>query len=198
MSAAATLAFFIICLNIILWVVFYIRFKKIFSTDEILTRTQTHLNNMLRDINLNASRNLELLEEKIRLVKSVTAETERKIEELKSELKKTDSIKTFEKHLTSSSKKNKAENKASLTSKYKANASQNELFSISEEENSKKDKKLKESFPQISYAKDQIVAKKTFASQVMELKQKGYPAEAIAHELGRSIQEVSLVLELGL
>ncbi|MCR5217232.1 hypothetical protein [Treponema sp.] len=197
MTAAATVLFLVICINIILWLVFLHRFRKIFSTDEILTRTQTHLNNMLKDINSNASRNLDLLEEKIRQVKSVAAETERKIEELKAGLKKTEDIKAFENNLSTASRKSRSENKSSVTSRYKKSARQEELFTIQEEETADS-KETKENIPQITYAKEQIYPVKDFATQVMEYKQKGYQPEAIAKELGRSLQEVRLVLELEL
>ncbi|MBO6176470.1 MAG: hypothetical protein J6O39_02895 [Treponema sp.] len=199
MSVAATLLFILICINVILWFVFLARFRKIFSTDEIIARTQNHLNAMLKDINVNASRNLELLEDKIRQVKSVAAETERKIEELKVGLKNASEVRAVEKKLSEGLKKTRSEhrgeghseNNATLTSRYEKNFQQKELFS-------EKADGQDASSVRISYAENLIVPKKDFADRVREYKEKGYQPDAIARELECSVQEVRLVLEFGI
>lgn len=191
MSVAATVLFVLICINVILWFVFLARFRKIFSTDEIIARTQNYLNAMLKDINVNASRNLELLEDKIRQVKSVAAETERKIEELKVGLKNASDVKAAEKKLSEGIKRKHSESQATFTARYEKNFQQKELFS---EKNDAADSPS----INISYAENMIVPKKDFADRVREYKDKGYLPDAIARELECSVQEVRLVLEFGI
>ncbi len=63
----------VILFNIIMWAVFLAKFKKLFSAGSVVDETRDILNKMLMDINNNAARNINLLEEKIRELKEVSA-----------------------------------------------------------------------------------------------------------------------------
>lgn len=78
-------AFFCV-LNICLWVTFFMKFKKIFSTDDIIASTKEQMDNMIADINRNAGRNIELIEDRIKTLKSLVAEADRHVELAKREL----------------------------------------------------------------------------------------------------------------
>ncbi|MBR4600057.1 MAG: hypothetical protein IKO39_08415, partial [Treponema sp.] len=58
------IAAFFCVLNISLWVALFLKFKKIFSTDDIISSTRDEMNSMIADINRNAGRNIELIEDK--------------------------------------------------------------------------------------------------------------------------------------
>ncbi|MBP5443087.1 MAG: hypothetical protein J6W60_10135 [Treponema sp.] len=72
--------------NVVMWLVQIVRFKNIFSTDDIMKETREQLNNMLMDINRNAERNINLINDRIEELKKVTEEADRHIQLLKGEV----------------------------------------------------------------------------------------------------------------
>ena len=72
--------------NVVMWLVQIVRFKNIFSTDKIMQDTRDQLNSMLMDINRNAERNIDLIDDRIRQLKEVTEEADRHIQLLKGEI----------------------------------------------------------------------------------------------------------------
>ena len=79
-------ASFFCVLNICLWVSFFLKFKKIFSTDDIIASTREEMERMISDINHNAGRNIELIEDRIKQLKVIVAEADRHIELAKREI----------------------------------------------------------------------------------------------------------------
>lgn len=63
-----------------------IRFKKLFSTDEIIERTRAQMDEMLRDLNNNAARNIDLLEDRMEKLRALMKEADRKIQTVENEL----------------------------------------------------------------------------------------------------------------
>ena len=78
----------VILFNIIMWAVFLAKFKKLFSAGSVVDETRDILNKMLMDINNNAARNINLLEDKIRELKEVSAMADEHILLLKREVDK--------------------------------------------------------------------------------------------------------------
>jgi hypothetical protein len=66
-------------LNIILWIIFLAKFKKLFSTDDVIQKARSEMNSMIMDINRNAERNITLIDDRIKQLKLVTAEADRRI-----------------------------------------------------------------------------------------------------------------------
>ena len=60
---AAWIALFISLVSLILMIVILIRFKKLFSTDAIIEKTKAQMNRVIKDVNGNANRDLELINE---------------------------------------------------------------------------------------------------------------------------------------
>lgn len=86
MIGIAVLAFFLIIVNIIFWLVFLRKFKKLFSTDDILASTRSEMNEMIADVNRITSRDIDLIESKLKLLKAVAAEADRHAAIIKSEV----------------------------------------------------------------------------------------------------------------
>ena len=86
MPFALTIAVFIIFFNILMWVVFFKKFNAFFSTDKIIEETNEKAKEIIKSINFNAGRSIDLIEDKIKQLKAVSAEAERKIGMLKKEL----------------------------------------------------------------------------------------------------------------
>ncbi|MFA6936664.1 MAG: hypothetical protein WCQ67_00370 [Treponema sp.] len=189
----------ILCLiNILLWIILAIKFKKIFSTEEIIQKTRDELNKMLADVNRNADRNITLIDEKIKELKSVTAEADRHLKIAKLELEKNFIAEDFQSKINATKQNNKINpvNQANIAKIYQKEQSQGELFSSSEPKGDiEKSVKIPIIAPQIYMADKPIQPKKTFNEQVKEKYDRGESIEEIAADLDRSTQEVEIALE---
>lgn len=70
-----------ICLvNVLFWIIFLIRFKKIFSTDSIIEKTRDQLNKMISDIDKSTERDVYLSGEAAKRIQNLLDEEEKKME----------------------------------------------------------------------------------------------------------------------
>ena len=77
---AAYVAIFLSLVSIILMLIILIRFKKLFSTDAIIDKTKSQMNRVIMDVNNNANRDLELLNESSRRLRALLNEADKKME----------------------------------------------------------------------------------------------------------------------
>lgn len=115
---------FFCILNIILWFFFLSKFKSYFSTDEILEKTKQELDEMISDVNRNAGRNLDLIEDRIKELRAVVAEADRHIAFAQAELEKQKNLASFQQKIdTVSTQKPSGNYKQAVAEKYKRNSS---------------------------------------------------------------------------
>ena len=77
------MTFFIISVlfvNLILWAVLLIRFKRLFSTDKIIEKTEQKLNHLIKEIDMAADRDTYLAKETSKRIKNEIEEAQRKME----------------------------------------------------------------------------------------------------------------------
>lgn len=60
-----------------MWIVFFNKFKKLFSTENIIETTKARMNEILADMNRNTYRNVGLIDQKIKELKAAVAEVDR-------------------------------------------------------------------------------------------------------------------------
>ena len=77
---AAYIALFISLVSLILMIVILIRFKKLFSTDSIIDKTKAQMNRVIMDVNANANRDMELINESSRRLRALLNEADKKME----------------------------------------------------------------------------------------------------------------------
>lgn len=77
---AAYIALFIALVSLILMIVILLRFKKLFSTDAIIEKTKSQMNRVIMDVNNNANRDLELINESSRRLRALLNEADKKME----------------------------------------------------------------------------------------------------------------------
>ena len=77
---ASAIAIFLCLVTITLLSIFLIRFKKIFSTDNIIKKTKLYMDRMIKDINAQSNRDLELVRESSNRLKALLNESEHKME----------------------------------------------------------------------------------------------------------------------
>ncbi|MCR4899292.1 MAG: hypothetical protein K5907_00565 [Treponema sp.] len=70
----------VLTLNLILWAVFLIRFKKLFSTDQIIEKTEEKMNHFVREIDMAADRDTYLAKETSKRLKSMLDDADQKME----------------------------------------------------------------------------------------------------------------------
>ena len=63
---ATYIALFISLVSLILMIIILVRFKKLFSTDSIIEKTKSQMNRVITDVNANANRDMELINESSR------------------------------------------------------------------------------------------------------------------------------------
>ena len=67
-------------LNLILWIVLLIRFKKLFSTDKIIEKTEQTVNNFIKEIDMAADRDTFLAKETSKRIQNMLDDADRKME----------------------------------------------------------------------------------------------------------------------
>ena len=80
----------IICLtsfNVLLWIIFLIRFKKLFSTDKVVEKTADKINKMIKSIDEATERDLYLCGEADKRINQSIEETQKKLEALQNQTK---------------------------------------------------------------------------------------------------------------
>mgnify|MGYP002623427611 CR=1 FL=1 len=86
-------------INLLLWLVFLVRFKKLFSADDIMTKFRDGMESLLGDAQRNTLSNINLIEEKTKELKAASAEAERKVAILRRELQSAEKSAAFQAQL---------------------------------------------------------------------------------------------------
>lgn len=86
-------------INLLLWLVFLVRFKKLFSTDDTMTKFRDGMESLLQDAQRNTLLNINLIEEKTKELKAASAEAERKVALLRHELQNAEKSAVFQAQL---------------------------------------------------------------------------------------------------
>ena len=116
------LAILLCVFNLVMWLLFIVRFKDRFSTDDIVQNTRDVLDKMLMDINRNAERNVTLVENKINELKAVSQEVDRHLEVLRGELANVEKTNAFQNRLLAATKKTALESGEKQASGAKSSA----------------------------------------------------------------------------
>lgn len=77
---AAYIALFIALVSLILMIIILVRFKKLFSTDAIIEKTKNQMNRVIIDVNNNANRDIELINESSRRLRALLNEADKKMD----------------------------------------------------------------------------------------------------------------------
>lgn len=70
----------VLIINFILWAVFLIRFKRLFSTEQIIEKTEQKVNHFIKEIDMAADRDTFLAKETSKRLQSMLDEADRKME----------------------------------------------------------------------------------------------------------------------
>ena len=70
---------FLCIFNVVMWMVFLWKFKKLFTTDNVIEETRVQYNNLIADMNKNTRNNIVVIEDRIRSLKALVSDAEKKI-----------------------------------------------------------------------------------------------------------------------
>ena len=80
---ATYIALFLSLVSLLLMIIILVRFKKLFSTDSIIDKTKSQMNRVIMDVNNNANRDIELINESSRRLRALLNEADKKMENFK-------------------------------------------------------------------------------------------------------------------
>lgn len=199
-------------INLLLWLVFFVKFKKLFSIDNIMQEFRVGMERLLQDAQRQTVSCVSLIEDKIKEMKSITAQTERRLATLRrdaeisrealslqssispasSEEKPRAKRKSASKTVAEKYKKNgvlesmpSADESYMLTSLFRENASQRSLFEEGRQSvfvNNEGD----------SYGKVPIVKPEIVVSDSPIVKKKDFARQVKdLNALGKSVEEIA-------
>lgn len=222
----STVLFAIVAINVALWVIFLIRFKRLFSPDDVIEKTRAEMDNMIRDINNNTVRAIDIIDDRKKQLNRLIEEADRRIALARSEEAKKISVSALRDTLD---KKAVSEVSRRAANTYKKNAPRSrpapdasyavtgEGEAISEKQHSLFDDRQEEvrtktemnvmrdgtSYakvpvikPDVYFSETPIVPKKNFTKQVLEMAEMGLAIEQIAKQLSCSKTEVQMILDM--
>ena len=203
--------------NVVMWIAFLVHFKKLFSTDEILTKAREELHSVLLEINANTDRNITLVAEARRSLKEeaaaveshlkeATQEAERRLAALEKGLAQSDGKRALTEQLEAASPKPERKKTAQPRAKrlhalppeqkYMQEQLRGPLFTTTPPDSPEQPETQPDSgVPVIVRAPDPITVQKDYKVQVRELAAQGMTVDEIAAALGRSTQEIKFTLE---
>lgn len=66
-------------INLVLWLAFFVKFKNLFSTEDVMKKTREEYGQLMNDINRNTLENINLIDSKIEELNDAIANAERRI-----------------------------------------------------------------------------------------------------------------------
>ncbi len=191
-------------------IVLLVKFKKLFSTEKILERTHEAVNDMIRQIDYDAKNNLDIINQRIAQLNAVSAEADRHIEFLRSEIEKASKTKIFKEKIQKKTSDLPVQGNLfssqdeTMQTPFVKNPYGNSIKKKAVEPVEDKEPTVRDvlsdpegnvSVPEFIVSPNPITPKKSFAQQVQELSRMGCSEEEIAARLNKSVQEIKFTLE---
>ena len=208
---AAYIALFISLVSLILMIVILVRFKKLFSTDAIIDKTKAQMNRVIMDVNNNANRDLELINDSSRRLRALLNEADVKMGHFReaSELLRNtiaEAEKTGKSRRTTPSYINTmpVDPDAAFEIKKKGPAKQGSLFDEPEDKSILKDETVvtpegaayKEIPLMVTKVYDEKPTTKPLKDKVEKLFRQGMQVDDIAMELSCPSSEVQFIIDM--
>ena len=218
--------FAIVAINIALWIVFTVRFKRLFSADDVIEKARTEMDRMIRDINNNTVRAIDIIDDRTKRLKRLIEEADKRIALAQSEEAKKKSLSALRDMLDKKTvpeasrraantyKKNTPRSRPAPDASYAVTGegdvfaeTQHSLFDDKREEVHTKAEmnvmgdgtsyaKVPVIKPDVYFSETPVVPKKNFTKQVLEMSEMGLTIEQIAKQLSCSKTEVQMILDM--
>lgn len=194
----------ILFINIVLWVFFFVKYKKAFSPQNLLHSISEEVDKLLIEIDNTADRDLTLLEDKKNSLKALIDEADKRIQLAVSEERKAELSKKGTTAINAVTK-----NAASAYQKAKPRPAQNtnadELTYHPEDHINKKKPAAIQNIPgtvqselpfEVTVSDDFVQSEKSLQQKVIELWRQNLDTEFIADKLKVSYAEVQMIVDI--
>lgn len=192
---ASALVIIVCIVNIVLWLAFFFKWKKLFSTDEVIAKTKNEIENMIRDLDLTANRDIDLLTAKSEEIKTLLFTLDSKLGAVKAETLKTQKLSTFQKSLSKKTS-DKSFDKTEKPLTYKRPRFRDEKIDVLEKSKIENAELNFDDVPQIVFNETISAPKKEISNEIAELSEAGFSVEEIAKRLSCSRTEVEMRLAM--
>ncbi|MGN0740043.1 MAG: hypothetical protein ACI4LX_07720 [Treponema sp.] len=211
-------------INLILWLVFFIKFKRLFTVDDEIQKARSQYELLINDINRNTLQNIDLIDSKIEELNELVKLADTKILLAHDEIQKSRN----ENILKSSIAKSYSRKAPSVTNYAKTVIDQDSAFEVNVKKARGRKKMQTELFdesenpvsikkasnvhvvdsegnaygevpvisPKIYMSDNPIAPKRNFHEQVRQLVELGYDVEQIASKLNKSTTEVQFIIDM--
>lgn len=204
----------VVFVNIVLWIIFFVRQKKLFSPDRILAEIELEVNKVILSLNHETDKCITLVEGTreglARLLRDAKRYTELATKDLSTMARSQGIIQSLNNidEKEKPSRKPLEKNQVVENDNYSLFSAENghevlDQIEVSKEAVSMNEKMQKEQvpektskIPEITRAKEQIKIEKNLREKVLELAEEGVPNEEIAKSLDISITEVQLIIDI--
>src|SRR5574344_706536 len=211
-------------INLSLWGIFLIKFKKIFSTDSIIEKTKKQIDLIINDMDQNTDRDISLLNETMRKIKNFVNESVKeasnRLKDLIAEADKKIKINSnslfYENQSVERQVKNQTKYKGTYSSSrakstvnpdatYQVTSNENDLFSDNKKSIFNDEITVTEegaAYKQVPLIITKVLDEKSGDTtknknkEVKKLYEQGYTVEQIAIELSCSIIEVQFIIDM--
>lgn len=188
----------LILINLVLWLVFFAKFKSLFSTKDLINDTREQLNRLIAEVQRNTSDNIDLIDDKIEQLNQVLNLADRKLSVLnndknivaiKKQVEQEEETPVYKQPKTQTRSTTKrtsaaAEENPSQAGQPVLSDSEVPAYSVTVSTRARK-------------MQTQLVeSKKKFSKMVKDLYLQDYNAEEIAQLLGSSVTEVELAINM--
>ncbi|MBQ0166020.1 MAG: hypothetical protein KBT02_02790 [Treponema sp.] len=196
----------ILVINIVLWFFFFIKYKRLFSPENILHSISDEVDKLLIEIDKSADRDLTLIEERTNNLRAMIDEADKRVQLAISEERKAELSQKGTKKINAATK-----SAANAYQRAKPQPAQNtnaeELTYRPEEHVQKKksehvetqvaDALMQTELPfEVTVSEDFVQTEKTFQQKVIELWRQGLDTEFISGKLGVSFDEVQMIVDI--
>ncbi|MBO5136876.1 MAG: hypothetical protein J6B81_00055 [Spirochaetaceae bacterium] len=185
----------IIGINLFLWIIFFVQFKKKFAAEKVIAEVRDVINKMLVDIQSETDRSIVLLDARREGLQKLLDEAKRYTELANADVNR--QLRSQSILASLQSEKNGAKKTDSAQSLFSLTDLQQDRVEISEDATTlAKETASTKPIPTISTAPTQVKIRKDLRVQVLELSAEGFSSDIIAQKLGVSITEVELIIDM--
>ena len=213
-------------INLVLWLIFFIKFKRLFTVDDEIQKARTQYELLINDVNRNTLQNINLIDSKIEELNELVKLADTKILLAQDEIQKSRNENILKSRIAKSysrkapSVTNYAKTVIDQDSAFEVNLNvkktrgrkkmQSELFDESENQIPVKKAanvhvvdsqgnaygEVPVISPKIYMSENLIEPKRNFHEQVRQLVDLGYDVEHIASKLNKSTTEVQFIIDM--
>ena len=197
MSTSLFLSILILIVNVCLWLFFFVKFKREFSSEKVLESIRIEVDKLLKEIQRETENTTLLVEARIDGLKQLISEADKRLSIAEGEIKK----RKHEKQVLSKlhAEENVPVKKTQVQKKleaYELIASPAPASDTPPEVEVAVEPELFNQEPQFSVAPEPVKIKKSVKDKIIEMYKQDFTTQYIAKELGISVSEVDFLINM--